>query len=43
MALTFTTTPDVDFDPDRTEKEDKKDLQIMEAEFLCNVMEIRVV
>tara|TARA_Y100000593_G_C4311934_1_gene338837 strand:+ start:826 stop:1359 length:534 start_codon:yes stop_codon:yes gene_type:complete len=33
----------VDFDPDRTEKEDKKDLQIMEAEFLCNVMEIRVV
>ena len=33
----------INFDPDRTDKEDKKDLQIMEAQFLCNVMEIKVV
>ena len=30
----------IDFDPPRTDKEDKRDLQIMEAQFLCNVMEI---
>ena len=30
----------VDFDPPRTDKETKNDLQIMEAQFLCNVMEI---
>lgn len=30
----------VDFDPPRTDKETKNDLQIMEAQFICNVMEI---
>ena len=30
----------VDFNPARTANETKNDLQIMEAEFLCNVMEI---
>ena len=30
----------IDYDPSRSAKEDKRDLQIFEADFLCNVMEI---
>jgi len=30
----------IDFNPPRTPKEDKRDLQIMQADFLCNVMEL---
>jgi hypothetical protein len=29
----------IDYNPSRSEKEDKRDLQIFEANFLCNVME----
>jgi hypothetical protein len=29
----------IDYDPSRSEREDKRDLQIFEADFLCNVME----
>tara|TARA_R110000751_G_scaffold29079_2_gene75251 strand:- start:2575 stop:3099 length:525 start_codon:yes stop_codon:yes gene_type:complete len=30
----------IDYNPSRSEREDKRDLQIFEADFLCNVMEI---
>ena len=30
----------IDYDPSRSDREDKRDLQIFEADFLCNVMEI---
>lgn len=29
----------IDYDPSRTDREDKRDLQIFEASFLCNVQE----
>ena len=31
---------DIDYDPSRSDAEDKRDLQIFEANFLCNVMEL---
>ena len=31
---------DIDYDPSRSESEEKADLQIFEANFLCNVMEL---
>ena len=30
----------IDYSPSRSDREDKRDLQIFEADFLCNVMEI---
>jgi len=30
----------IDYSPSRSEREDKRDLQIFEADFLCNVMEL---
>ena len=29
----------IDYDPNRSDREDKRDLQIFEANFLCNVQE----
>ena len=31
---------EIDYNPTRSESEDKRDLQIFEANFLCNVMEL---
>ena len=30
----------IDYDPSRSDRENKRDLQIFEADFLCNVMEL---
>ena len=30
----------IDYNPSRSDREDKRDLQIFEADFLCNVMEL---
>ena len=30
----------IDYDPSRSDRENKRDLQIFEADFICNVMEL---